>query len=77
LELVGLALTPRVTAEVQIPPSTLAAYGENGRGRDMTERAMASSRPGVVTLVGIVVYINAAIAAVNAVGTFLSRNDAA
>ena len=38
---------------------------------------MAPSRPGVVTLVGIVVYINAAIAAVNAVGTFLNRNDAA
>ncbi len=38
---------------------------------------MAPSRPGVVTLVGIVVYINAAIAAVDAVGTFLNRNDAA
>jgi hypothetical protein len=43
----------------------------------MTEGAMtAPSRPGVVTLVGIVVYINAAIAAVNAVGIFLNRDNA-
>ena len=44
----------------------------------MTESAMvAPRRPGVVTLVGIVVYINAVIAAVNAVGTFLNRDAAA
>ncbi len=48
----------------------------------MTERqeavaaAMRPSRPGVVTLVGIVVYINAVIAAVNAVAVFLNRDDA-
>ena len=43
----------------------------------MTERAMpAPRRPGVVTLVGIVVYINAAIAAVNALATFFNRDDA-
>ena len=41
----------------------------------MTERAMAPSRPGVVTLVGIVVYINALIAAVTAVAVFLNRTD--
>ena len=44
----------------------------------MTEGAMtAPSRPGVVTLVGIVVYINAAIAAVSAVQVFLNRDNAA
>jgi hypothetical protein len=37
----------------------------------------APSRPGVVTLVGIVVYINAAIAAVTAIAVFLNRNDGA
>lgn len=43
----------------------------------MTEGAMtAPSRPGVVTLVGIVVYINALIAAVNSVGIFLNRDNA-
>ncbi len=36
----------------------------------------APKRPGVVTLVGIVVYINAAIAAVVALATFLNRNAA-
>ena len=42
----------------------------------MTESAMAAPRrPGVVTLVGIVVYINAVIAAVNAVGVFLNRDN--
>ena len=42
----------------------------------MTESAMvAPRRPGVVTLVGIVVYINAVIAAVNAVGVFLNRDN--
>lgn len=39
--------------------------------------AMAPPRPGVVTLVGIVVYINAAIASVTAVATFLNRDAAA
>jgi hypothetical protein len=44
----------------------------------MTDDAMvAAKRPGVVTLVGIVVYINAAIAAVTATATFLNRNDSA
>ena len=41
----------------------------------MTERAMAPSRPGVVTLVGIVVYINAVLAAVTAVAVFLNRTN--
>jgi len=42
----------------------------------MTEDAMtATTRPGVVTLVGIVVYISAVIAAVNAVGIFLNRDN--
>jgi hypothetical protein len=43
----------------------------------MTERAMpmAPSRPGVVTLVGIVVLINAVIAGVNSVAVFLNRDD--
>ena len=40
----------------------------------MTERAIAPPRPGVVTLVGIVIYINAVIAAVNAVAVFLNRD---
>ena len=39
--------------------------------------AMAPSRPSVVTLVGIVVFINAVIAAVNSIGIFLNRDDAA
>lgn len=44
----------------------------------MTDDAMVTAkRPGVVTLVGIVVYINAAIAAVTAIATFLNRNDSA
>lgn len=40
----------------------------------MTERAMAPSRPGVVTLVGIVVFINAVLAAVAAVAVFFNRD---
>jgi hypothetical protein len=42
----------------------------------MTDSAMIQAkRPGVVTLVGIVVYINAAIAAITAVAVFLNRDN--
>jgi hypothetical protein len=42
----------------------------------MTDSAMIQAkRPGVVTLVGIVVYINAALAAITAVAVFLNRNN--
>lgn len=47
-----------------------------GDRADAAPAALASPRPGVVTLVGIVVYINAVVAAVNAVGTFLNRDNA-
>ena len=48
-----------------------------GDRQEVAAAAMAPSRPGVVTLVGIVVFINAAIAAVTAISTFLNRDDAA
>lgn len=42
----------------------------------MTDNAMIQAkRPGVVTLVGIVVYINAALAAITAVAVFLNRDN--
>ena len=40
-----------------------------------TGQVTTASRPGVVTFVGIVVYINAAIAAVNSIGTFMNSDS--
>lgn len=42
----------------------------------MTERAMAPRRPGVVTLVGVVIFINAVIAGVTAIAVFFNRDAA-
>jgi hypothetical protein len=42
----------------------------------MTERAMAPRRPGVVTLVGIVLFINAVIAGVASIAVFFNRDAA-
>ena len=42
----------------------------------MTETGTTTTnRPGVITFVGIIVYINAAIAAVNSVGTFMNSDS--
>jgi hypothetical protein len=44
-------------------------------GAERMSTAMAPKRPGVVTLVGILVLINAALAAIGAIATFFNRDD--